>query len=137
MDMIVKYRGIDDVIDDEKGYTEEYIKEHAYEIVRTINKIAQNLKQVPLPNGDKVSLDIEISYNVELITQILIDAIEDLKRIHDFHPINNSNAIKEVAYIGYWWQRRKPVYVDGEISSISIEGLNENQIKKLRLNFYS
>lgn len=132
MEMIVKYRGIDDVVDDKKGYTEAYLSEHAYEIVNTINKISQNLKQVPLPNGNKVSLPIEISYNPELITQILIDAIEDLKRIHDFHPINNSNAIKEAAYIGFWWQRRKPVFINGKISSISIEGLNENQLNKIK-----
>lgn len=132
MKMIIKYRGIDNVIDDEKGYTEEYLTEHAYEILHTIDKTARNLMQVPLPNGNKVSLGVEINYNPELITQILIDAVEDLKRIHDFHPINNSNAIKEAAYIGFWWQRRKPVIINGEISSISIEGLNENQTNKIK-----
>lgn len=132
MEMIIKYRGIDDVIDVEKGYTEEYLTEHAYEIVHTINKMAQNLKQISLPDGNIASLNVEISYNPELVTQTLVDAIEDLKRIHDFHPINNSNAIKEAAYIGFWWQRRKPVIIKGEISSISIEGLNENQTNKIK-----
>ena len=130
--MIIKYHDITNVIDNEKGYTEEYIKEHAYEIVHTIDSIAQNLKRLKLPNGKEVTIDVEVCYDRELITQVLIDAIEDLKRVHDFHPINNSNAIKEAAYIGYWWQRRKPVFIRGEISSISIEELNAIQIKKVK-----
>ena len=123
--MIVKYQDINNIIDDDKGYTKHYIDEHACEIVEVINNIAENLQK-------NFSLGIKICYNENLITQVLIDAIEDLKRIHEFHPINNSNAIKEAAYIGYWWQRRKPVYVDGDITKICVDGLTDEQVKKIK-----
>ncbi len=124
MVMVVKYQDISNIIDDDKGYTREYISEHACEIVEVINAIGANF--------NKLSLGIEVCYNENLITQVLIDAIEDLKRIHEFHPINNANAIKEAAYIGYWWQRRKPVYIKGDITKIDSESLNDKQLTKFK-----
>ncbi len=122
--MVVKYQDISDVIDASKEYTEEYIREHAYEIVEVINQVAAAFSQHPI--------GVKICYNENLITQVLIDAIEDLKRIHEFHPITNANSIKEAAYIGYWWQRRKPVYIDGDITKVAIDGLTNEQIKKVK-----
>ena len=122
--MVVKYQDISSIIDEDKGYTENYIKAHVCEIVSVIDKVASNMLTLPL--------GVKICYNENLITQVLIDAIEDLKRVHDFHPINNANAIKEAAYIGYWWQKRKPVHIDGDITKVNIEGLSEEQIQKIK-----
>ena len=122
--MVVKYQDITNVIDDEKGYTKDYIVEHACEIVEVINSVAASLSTLPL--------GVKVCYNENSITQVLIDAVEDLKRIHEFHPINNANSIKEAAYIGYWWQRRKPVYIDGDITKVSVDGLDDEQIKKIK-----
>ncbi len=122
--MIVKYQDINDIIDEKNGYTQKYIEEHACEIVEVINTVSRELK--------KLCPSIVIRYNENLITQVLIDAIEDLKRIHEFHPINNANAIKEAAYIGYWWQRRKPVIIEGDITTLCVEGKSEDQVKKIK-----
>lgn len=64
--------------------------------------------------------------------QAVIDAVEDLKRIHDFHPIEDANAIKEAAYFSFWLIKRKPMCFTGNLSEIS--GSSKEEIDKRKVN---
>lgn len=130
--MIVKYKTIKEIIDDKHGYTEDYVKEHINEIVRLINAASKYL--LTLPKGEHIG-GLQIKYNSNLITQIIVDAVEGLKRLQGFHPITNANAIKEAAYVGYWWVRRKPIYIEGDISKIQLSAVTDEQIKKIKARF--
>ena len=121
--MNVQFRDKYDVVN--KKYTKEYIDELAEEIIENIKRVAEVTKQ-------ELCSAITIDYDETLVSQILIDAIEDLKRIQNFHPVKNVNAIKEAAYIGYWWVRRKPVMVIGRISDIVLDSATEDEINKLK-----
>ncbi len=126
--MNVQFRDKYEIVD--KKYTKEYVDELAEEIIENIKRVAEVTEQ-------EIGSDITIDYDETIISQILIDAIEDLKRIQDFHPVKNVNAIKEAAYIGFWWIRRKPVFVNGRIGDIEVDSAteNENNIIKAHLLF--
>lgn len=40
---------------------------------------------------------------------MLVDYFEDIRRLKIFHSIEHVNSIKIVAYISYWFLRRKPI----------------------------
>ena len=121
--MNVQFRDKYDVVN--KKYTKEYIDELAEEIIENIKCVAEVVRQ-------ELGSSITIDYDETLVSQILIDAIEDLKRIQNFHPVKNVNAIKEAAYIGYWWVRRKPVMVNGRISDINLDTATGDENNKIK-----
>jgi hypothetical protein len=110
--------------DEVKGFTEPYINgvirkgllEYAFEFYKILSK------------NIGVKLDLVISEN--LLDQVIVDTIEDLKRLVDFHPTRNPNTIKEVAYITFWWLKRKPLFIVDDISKLKI-----NSAVKAKLNF--
>lgn len=44
--------------------------------------------------------------------QAVLEALDDLKRLKDFHPVKNPNKIKYASYLSYWWLQRKPISID-------------------------
>ena len=72
---------------------------------------------------DDFSSTIELEYNIkefkkriflgsDRAIQAVLEALDDLKRLKDFHPVNNPNKLKYASYLSYWWLQRKPLYVD-------------------------
>jgi hypothetical protein len=57
--------------------------------------------------GYKLS-DMISAPNELLIHEVVINAIADIARIRDFHPIEHPTRYKYAAYVGYWWLRTKP-----------------------------
>lgn len=57
-----------------------------------------------------------MNYDILRANQALIDTLEDLKRLKEFHPIHYPNRLKCAAYLAYWWLQRQPLtfYVSEE-----------------------
>lgn len=122
--MVVKYKTIKDVIDKKKGYTEELLISYNKELLLAIDQAEVEI--------NKENPHIKVKYNVDELSQVIVDAVEDLKRIHDFHPIKNANAIKEAAYFAYWFIKRKPIYFTGKVSRV--KGSGEDRIDKNKIS---
>lgn len=43
-----------------------------------------------------------ISLDVDRVIQAVLEALDDLKRLKDFHPVKNPNRIKYASYLSYW-----------------------------------
>lgn len=121
--MVVQYLSISDVINDK--FTEEVVKSYMSEIVLAIEKT----KEVLIKDNKALHL----AWNNDQVIQVVVDAVEDLKRIQDFHPIKNANAIKEAAYFGYWLIKRKPIYFRDGLENV--KGTSQENIDKRKVNF--
>jgi hypothetical protein len=53
--------------------------------------------------------DIAHPANEFLIDDVVINAVSDLDRIKGYHIVRDPNRFKHAAYIGFWWQRSKPL----------------------------
>ena len=121
--MVVQYREIADIIDEK--YTKEVVSNYIKELTLTIEKVKKTLW--------KDNQSIRLENNKLIFTQVLIDALEDLKRIHDFHPIENTNAVKEAAYFSFWLIKRKPIYFYGDLDTIG--GECKIELDKRKINY--
>ena len=74
-----------------------------------LNSYADVLRELKI----KIDTSVPISFyvNKSLVLEVLVDAIIGMRKITDsaIHPVQNPNAFKIAAYIGYWWLRHKPV----------------------------
>lgn len=72
--------------------------------------------------SNRTGKNIDLQISGQLLEQALIDAFDDLLRLTNYHPTDAPNPIKEMAYIAYWFLRRKPLQVVPEdiISNISL-----------------
>ncbi len=60
--------------------------------------------------GDYKISDLISPPNEMLIHEVVINAMIDILRIADFHPVQNPTRYKYAAYVSYWWLRMKPLY---------------------------
>lgn len=127
--MIVEYKELKSVIDRKHGFKQEYIVNLKKEVLRVAKEVSNNL--VAKGFGDF----IKIRVNDLLLNQVIIDTVEDLKRLKEFHPVKCANAIKEAAYLGYWWIKRKPIFVEGDIANLTVDGFSELELKKFKAKF--
>lgn len=83
-----------------------HISEERYKsrYVALYNDIEKYIK-VSKFDKEKVVLN---KYNLSCM---LVDYFMDIGRLKEFHPIDHINSIKIVAYISYWFLRRKPIQV--------------------------
>jgi hypothetical protein len=47
--------------------------------------------------------------NEILIDDVVLNAMSDLDRVMAYHPVDTPTLYKYAAYIGFWWQRSKPI----------------------------
>lgn len=82
--------------------------------------------------GDRVktstSEDIVIDISSRYLEQALIDAFDDLLRLKNYHPTDEPNPIKEMAYIVYWFLKRKPLRLESEDILSSPQLNNETKV---------
>lgn len=69
----------------------------------------------------------------QLLVQLLIDAYDDLMRLTEYHPTEYPNSLKEMAYIAYWFIRRKPLIITGSYEDV-INIKNENFTEMARMH---
>lgn len=122
--MHLTYTPMKDVVN--KDFTMDYLQKLRGSLLVAARGYAENMAKL-MPH---CHLDISISES--LLDQVIVDAVEDLKRIIDFHPTKKPNIIKEAAYICYWWLKRKPIMVSNNIASLDIS--DDNKINLLFAN---
>ncbi|MCL2163286.1 MAG: hypothetical protein FWH55_02600 [Oscillospiraceae bacterium] len=102
-------------------------------------------------NIDGVSIsDIAYEPNEILIEEVVLNTIDDLNRIKNYHDVSKPSMQKYAAYIGFWWQRVKPLspkvqnlkdsmlYKGNELDRFKItlcESLNETFITDLLFSY--
>lgn len=104
---------------------------HTYNFLVQVTKMneVELSKHVENTTGRKFHYAI----SEQLLLQTLIDAYDDLMRLTEYHPTENPNSLKEMAYIAYWFIRRKPLIVPGEYEDI-INTKNENFTEMARMH---
>jgi len=122
--MHLEYEQID-LINGKRGFTKSYINEIRCDLLAYVGGFSKKL-------FEGIGLELDLKLNESLFDQAIIDAIEDMKRLINFHPTKTPNAIKEAAYIAYWWLQRKPLTLS---DSIIVSKLNISAENKLRLIF--
>lgn len=85
-------------------YTYKTIYTAAHEYAVQMNKMAEA----------RTSKSVEIVISEQLLKQSLIDAFDDLLRLKNYHPTDEPNPIKEMAYIVYWLLKHKPIHLISE-----------------------
>lgn len=83
-------------------------------------------------SSKKASKKINVQVSEMLLKQSLIDAFDDLARLTQYHITDDPNPIKEMAYISYWFIKRKPIVIMNEEAIFSNE---INDMFKMRLEF--
>lgn len=71
-----------------------------------------------------------------VLNQVVLDYFVDIKRLKDFHEIDNVNFLKIHAYTAYWILRRKPIQIikDNE-DDVELAFVNENFVASYLLNY--
>ena len=127
--MIVEYKELKSVIDRKNGFKEKYITDLKKEVLRVAKEVSNCFEEKGLKDL------IKIRVNDLLLNQVVIDTVEDLKRLKEFHPVKCANAIKEAAYLGFWWIKRKPLFIEGDIVNLTLPGATDLEIKKWQAKF--
>ena len=125
--MFLKYVPIKSIIDRKRGFTSDYVYGMHKRILLVIKDFLGAFREQLKVEG----IDFNAYINEDLVMQIVIDTIEDLKRIVDFHPVNHLNLIKEISHLAYWWLRRKPVFVPLNVYNLT----SVDEETKIRLLF--
>ena len=82
----------------------------------------------------KIGASVDIVVSDQLLKQSLIDAFDDLLRLTNYHPTDEPNPIKEMAYIVYWLVKRKPIWLSSEETVMNSKLSNLARTKYLFLN---
>lgn len=116
----------------EKTYQFIYEAAHSYAV--KLNDVAKS----------KTGKETGIQFSETLLKQSLIDAYDDLKRLTNYHPTDEPNPIKEMAYIVFWLMKHKPIRLlsediifDARLTNIARTRylfINENFGVKLLIN---
>ena len=74
-----------------------------------------------------------------ILANAITDYFSDIKRLKDFHKIENTNSQKVIAYVSYWLLYRKPIQVFYEVSEPPKElfTINERFVLQYILNHLS
>lgn len=80
----------------------------------------------------KANVSIDIRISEMLLKQALIDALDDLMRLKDYHVTKSPNRLKEMAYIVFWVLRRNPIILLSEDVTLNTK---LNDIARARLLF--
>lgn len=75
----------------------------------------------------------EVFINRYSLSCMLVDYFIDVGRLKDFHQIKHINSIKIVSYISYWFLRRKPIQVVGNLDNLLY--INEKFVSLYILDF--
>lgn len=104
--MHIQYEQYKEILSEENGFGRKIVED-------IIDNIAEQATMYCQERGkyykSKYDIDVEIDYDVLRANQAIIDTLEDLMRLKDFHAVQYPNRLKCAAYLSYWWIQRKPV----------------------------
>lgn len=104
--MHIQYERYSDLLSEEEGFGLKIINEIIDNITEQVTFYCQERYQ---HYKEKYGIEIEIHYDVFRVNQAIIDTLEDLKRLKEFHPVQYPNRLKCAAYLAYWWLQRQPL----------------------------
>lgn len=104
--MHIQYEHYGDILSEEEGFGEKIIEEIIDNISEQVTLYCQEQQKY---YKSKYNIDLDINYDILRSNQAIIDTLEDLKRLKDFHPVEYPNRLKCAAYLAYWWLQRQPL----------------------------
>lgn len=113
--MRIRYKSAKDLMEGTHAFTEEQIKDVCKMVADQIEIFLDKISEM---YQKKYKIDLPIRFYPDRFRMMIVDALDDLKRIKDFHPVDNPNTIKYAAYLAYWFIQRKPLAIE------SIDELN-------------
>ncbi len=124
--MYIVFKNMEEWLAKDPGLQDKF--NHIYNFLYVgIKQYANNIiKFVKKETGTEVVVQLsEIT-----LKQVVIDALDDLLRLKNYHPTESPNPIKEMSYIAYWFVVRKPIRLATE-DIIKDERLSEIARTKL------
>lgn len=104
--MHIQYENYKDLLSEKEGFGLKIIEEIVDNIVAQVILYCQAQEKY---YKDTYGIELEINYDVLRANQAIIDTLEDLKRLKEFHPVQYPNRLKCAAYLAYWWLQRQPL----------------------------
>lgn len=104
--MHIQYEAYPDLLSEEKGFGRKIIEDIIDNITKQVIMYCQERKRY---YKDEYDINVEIDYDILRANQAIIDTLEDLMRLKEFHPVEYPNRLKCAAYLAYWWTLRKPI----------------------------
>jgi len=102
----IQYEAYKELLSEEKGFGRKIVEDVIDNITeQAVIYCQERGKYYKVEYG----IDIEIDYDVLRANQAIIDTLEDLMRLKEFHPVEYPNRLKCAAYLAYWWIQRKPI----------------------------
>lgn len=128
--MRVQIKSAKDLLEGSHAFTEEQVNNVAKMLAIQIGVFLDELANLYMR---KYQIDLKhcIRFYPDRFQMVVVDALDDLKRIKDFHPVDHPNTIKYAAYLSYWFIQRKPIAIEG-LEDISIP--SEAKIRLTNIN---
>lgn len=104
--MKVHYESCKDIFDEEKGFGENCVKEMLEALAAQILAYSNSRRDY---YKNAYGIDLIIHFDELRAVQAVVDALEDLLRIKQFHTVIYPNKLKYAAYLSYWWLQRQPL----------------------------
>lgn len=98
--MHIQYEKYSDILSDKVGFGKKTVDEIIVHISEQVTFYCQERAKY---YKEKYGTELEINYDILRAIQALIDTLEDLKRLKEFHPVQYPNRLKCAAYLAYWW----------------------------------
>lgn len=103
--MHLQYESYGDILND-KGFGRKIVEEIIDNITEQVTAYCQRQRE---HYQKKYQVELIINYDVLRANQAIIDALEDLMRLKEFHPVQYPNRLKCASYLAYWWLQRQPL----------------------------
>lgn len=104
--MHIQYESYKDLWDEKIGFGRTIVDEIIDNVVEQVILYCHQRAEY---YSSKYQIQLDINYDVLRANQAIIDALEDLKRLKEFHPVQYPNRLKCAAYLAYWWLQRQPL----------------------------
>lgn len=104
--MHIQFENYHGILSDTEGFGTKIVEE----IIDSISaQVVLYCKERIKHYKEQYNVDIIVNYDILRSNQAIIDTLEDLKRLKDFHPVQYPNRLKCAAYLAYWWLQRQPL----------------------------
>lgn len=104
--MHVQYESYEHILSEDRGFGRKIVEEIVDNIAEQLTAYCQNRRSY---YANKYNVKLVIHYDVLRANQAIIDTLEDLMRLKEFHPVQYPNRLKCAAYLSYWWLQRQPL----------------------------
>ena len=104
--MHIQYESYKDILDEKTGFGKKIVDEIIDNVVEQVTAYCQQRAEY---YSDQYQIQLDINYDELRANQAIIDTLEDLKRLKEFHPVQYPNRLKCAAYLAYWWLQRQPL----------------------------